>query len=752
MFTFENDEEAICKSLVDLAKLSRENAIATLKVIKVLQNRISFLNGKAKVVLNEIRIVFEESILLDCFDVSLSISMVDEAIWFFLEFVRNILDWTEELASRLELLPTGRRSLPLLILLEKDLIPPYILTQAAFLCPRAVLTKERSSKKTIDTMIFELVCYFKQENWTEVLHSLEKFSSINENLLNSAVKRLSLDPVILIQMHLRVIWELKVEIVWNLVRQLNETSLRSFFDMTILSSELSFHPLSDKIVRLHSTILRGELEQVKTADKVDRIISGVMTGNVDMVAIWYTEVIEEFLSEPCDVQFNPFPFSTIEFKLMVVSVIVAILQDSPEEQLHTLEMSKWHIDNRQMLNHGCGSPNKPQINLEEIRSLIYTYRVGRVSVSWALNEDKILISYKTLTEYLSFYEECIVRILRLRGYSRKDERMLKVENGGMLISNTHMEIKTQYRHLWMRESATQMRQYSIGLLVLYQSLNPKEEFVRSCSIRLYLMMRKIAQSKIFLVNVTESFLSKEIILAANAGPQIIISVGRLDFDVIRAFFLCGTQALVEVPIDVSLDDVDCLLSLLLSGELISMACPVNYIIYGNSSLRITSISSLANLRETIREDPTSFYAFARMVREKRNKCDVINRIAAIISDMDADEWAKISCILSLRDTQEINSIWNAVQDDRLDELKGFTEALKEPNALPFFRSIYDGRKSKKKWKGQRTRSKSGYASDGGELVRQCISRTRSIRNIPKYMCSSAMVLSVEQPPHNITAK
>ncbi|XGW16095.1 hypothetical protein V3C99_001498 [Haemonchus contortus] len=535
----ETDQKAVLRSMIRLTKFSTDlDHLTSLKIIAAVR----------KLVLN-LSIHDQADILLECFDVYHSLGMLDEARHLLIGMLDSPLqthrDILQKAAKRLTVFPLRRRATVLLKLVEQGFFDRKILPQLAFFLPEFTLKMIPGGKDALTRM----VCYVQMDEWVKALACAEValVDILPACALDGLFEKLTTEEAV--QCLLLVAkWKTKHFLHWSNLPTLDDATFCRLFDMAfskILQGGIALLPNSR--AHLHALMLRGEFELThEAATAVEKIICAANTGCGEMIAMWYDELVEEYLSVQTQ-GIEIFPCSSTECQLKVASVFAALRHEALYEQLHVLEMCKWYMDKRLANIHGISLEASSPFVLPSNQSFAYVFRVGDVQLIWVkLRGCQAAISVTLRSRNLTFLEECLVRYLRRRAIPEAPVDLSPFE---LIFVNDQANLPAKpklysvyhfpsdhFEEDWDRCKFSE------------QSQNEKATAVLSERLTMF------SQSTVAIMSAGDSILHPDICLSIRKTPFLVITLGSPTFDTIRALFLCGTSVVVEV--DESTKDKD----------------------------------------------------------------------------------------------------------------------------------------------------------------------------------------------------
>ncbi|KAK6040653.1 hypothetical protein COOONC_21845 [Cooperia oncophora] len=224
-------------------------------------------------------------------------------------------------------------------------------------------------------------------------------------------------------------------------------------------------------------------------------------------------------------------------------------------------MCKWLIDKRLAKVHGLSIKPLPPLTPPCDQSFAYVFRVGKVELTWTtLQGGQVAISATVRNRSLSFLEECLVRYLQRRGIPEAALDMSRIAvvfvndlNDAPInpkLYNVHgcPSPVEQRRHSKDRCDSSEERQNGEPTVLLSEKLS------------------RFSQSCIAIVDPQDRLLDPDICFAVKKTPFIVITLGPLPFDTIRALFLCGTTVVVEFDEAAADDDIMQLITAITNGS------------------------------------------------------------------------------------------------------------------------------------------------------------------------------------------
>ncbi|KAL6726779.1 hypothetical protein Aduo_008713 [Ancylostoma duodenale] len=532
-FPYETDQKAKLRTLIRLARFDEDlDHITGLAVITA-----------AKKVTSDMPKSDRTTMLLECVDVCQTLGMRDET-WRLLEDLLTVADLSDnhfqEVANRLMLFPLHRRSLPLLQLIEQGFSHPCFLAQLAPFAPSFVL--DRLSKEEI---LPRLVCYVKLEDWNAALEcataAMRDDATVRSSVLDGIFGQASSEEAIQQVYHISK-WKVDGSIHWPTLALLNETAFCSFFDLNVaqlLRHCVTLAPRSH--AHLHALMFLGKYDLMhEAAQPVEKIICAAYTGEIEMVTMWYDELVHEYLNEqPVGVEL--FPFSSLEFQLKVATAFVALQYETFEDQLRLMENSKRLMDTRSAARHGISLPHHIIPFRFHEKSFTYVFKVGQVELLWSSSMGANGLIARVHGDDLSFLEECLVHYLDLREVPRASALEEWTE---LLVTNDHVQSSSNPKLYSLHESCNSMEQrhQKSGILMLSNQSNLSNTKNGSITEQL----RGFRDAFVAVVDVADHLLHDAICFSIGRSPTIVISRGTLPFDLIRSLFLCGTAACIEI--------------------------------------------------------------------------------------------------------------------------------------------------------------------------------------------------------------
>uniref|UniRef100_W6NT01 Protein Y22D7AL.9 n=1 Tax=Haemonchus contortus TaxID=6289 RepID=W6NT01_HAECO len=387
----ETDQKAVLRSMIRLTKFSTDlDHLTSLKIIAAVR----------KLVLN-LSIHDQADILLECFDVYHSLGMLDEARHLLIGMLDSPLqthrDILQKAAKRLTVFPLRRRATVLLKLVEQGFFDRKILPQLAFFLPEFTLKMIPGGKDALTRM----VCYVQMDEWVKALACAEValVDILPACALDGLFEKLTTEEAV--QCLLLVAkWKTKHFLHWSNLPTLDDATFCRLFDMAfskILQGGIALLPNSR--AHLHALMLRGEFELThEAATAVEKIICAANTGCGEMIAMWYDELVEEYLSVQTQ-GIEIFPCSSTECQLKVASVFAALRHEALYEQLHVLEMCKWYMDKRLANIHGISLEASSPFVLPSNQSFAYVFRVGDVQLIWVKLRGTLIFSPVDLSPF-----------------------------------------------------------------------------------------------------------------------------------------------------------------------------------------------------------------------------------------------------------------------------------------------------------------------------------------------------------------
>uniref|UniRef100_A0A0N4WBL0 TPR_MalT domain-containing protein n=1 Tax=Haemonchus placei TaxID=6290 RepID=A0A0N4WBL0_HAEPC len=535
----ETDQKAVLRSMIRLTKFSADlDHLTSLKIIAAARKLVRNLN-----------IHDQADILLECFDVYYSLGMLDEARHLLIEMLDSPLQTHRDIllkaAERLTVFPLRRRVTLLLKLVEQGFFDRKVLPQLAFFLPEFTLRMIPGGKDALTRM----VCYVQMDEWVKALACAEValVDTLPACALNGLFEKLTTEEAV--QLLLLVAkWKTKHFLHWSNLPKLNDATFCRLFDMAfsrIMQSGIALLPNSR--AHLHALMLHGVFELThEAATAIEKIICAANTGCGEMIAMWYDELVQEYLSEQTQ-GIEIFPCSSTECQLKVASVFAALQHETLHEQLHVLEMCKWFMDKRLANIHGISLEASPPFVLPSNQSFAYVFCVGDVQLIWVkLRGCQAVISITLRNRNLSFLEECLVQYLQRRAIPEapvdlspfelifvNDQDSLPVKPK---LYSVHHCPSDHFEEDWDRCKFSE------------QTHNEKATAVLSERLTMF------SQSTVAIMGAGDSILHPDICLSIRKTPLLVITLGSPTFDTIRALFLCGTSVVVEV--DESTKDKD----------------------------------------------------------------------------------------------------------------------------------------------------------------------------------------------------
>ncbi|RCN44173.1 hypothetical protein ANCCAN_09861 [Ancylostoma caninum] len=533
LFPYEIDQKAKLRTLIRLGRFDQDlDHITGLGVVTAVKKVISAMPSHDRV-----------SMLLECVDVCQALGMRDES-WRLLEDLLTIADLSEthfqEVADRLKLFPLGRRALPLLQLVEQGFSHPCFLAQLAIFAPSFVLDRLPKNE-----FLPRLVCYVKMEDWSAALEcaaaAMRDDAAVRSSVLEGIFGQASTEEAIQL-VYLISKWKVDGSIHWPTLALLNETAFCSFFDLNVaqlLRQCVTLVPRSR--AHLHALMFLGKYDVMhEAAQPVEKIICAAYTGEIEMVTMWYDELVHEYLNEqPVGVEL--FPFSSLEFQLKVATAFVALQYDTFEDQLRLMENSKRLLDTRSAARHGISLPQQQVPFHFHEKTFTYVFKVGRVELLWHSSIQAGGLVARVNGDELSFLEQCLVHYLDLREVPKASASDERTE---LLIVNDHVHGSSSPKLYSLHESwdFLEQRHQKSGVLMLSRQCslsNTKNVLIAE-------QMRGLRNASVAVVDVADHLLHDAICYSVGRTPPIVISRGTLSFDVTRSLFLCGTAVCVEL--------------------------------------------------------------------------------------------------------------------------------------------------------------------------------------------------------------
>uniref|UniRef100_A0A7I4YBE9 TPR_REGION domain-containing protein n=1 Tax=Haemonchus contortus TaxID=6289 RepID=A0A7I4YBE9_HAECO len=535
----ETDQKAVLRTMIRLTKFSADlDHLTSLKIVAAVR----------KLVLN-LSIYDQADVLLECFDVYHSLGMLDEARHLLIGMLDSPLqthrDILQKVAERLAVFPLRRRVTVLLKLVEQGFFGRKILPQLAFFLPEFTLKMIPGGKDALTRM----VCYVQMDEWVKALACAEV--ALVDPLPACALDGLFEKPTTeeAVQLLLLVAkWKTKHSLHWSNLPKLDDTTFCRLFDMAfskILQGGIALPPKSR--AHLHALMLHGEFELThEAATAVEKIICAANTGCGEMIAMWYDELVEEYLSEQKQ-EIEIFPCSSTECQLKVASVFAALQHETLHEQLHVLEMCKWFMDKRLANIHGISLEASPPFVLPSNQSFAYVFRVGDVQLIWVkLRGCQAAISVTLRSRNLSFLEECLVRYLQRLAIP---EALVDLSPFELIFVNDQVNLPVKPKLYRVHHFPSDHFEED-GDCCEFSGQFTNEKSTAVLSERLILF----SQSTVAIMSAGDSILHPDICLSIRKTPFLVITLGSPTFDTIRALFLCGTSVVVEV--DESTKDKD----------------------------------------------------------------------------------------------------------------------------------------------------------------------------------------------------
>ncbi|EYC00697.1 hypothetical protein Y032_0113g355 [Ancylostoma ceylanicum] len=533
LFLYETDQKAKLRTLIRLARFDQDlDHITSLGVITAAKKVTSGMSRHDRA-----------TMLLECVDACQALGMRDET-WRLLGDLLTVSNLSEahfeEVANRLELFPLHRRALPLLQLVEQGFSHPRFLAQLAAFTPTFVL-----DRLSIEEILPRLVCYVKQGDWNAVLEcataALRDDAAVRSSVLDGVFGQISTEEVIQ-QVYLIAKWNVDGSIHWPTFALLNGTAFCSFFDLNVaqlLRHCVTLVPRSR--AHLHALMFIGKYDVMhEAAQPVEKIICAANTGETEMLAMWYDELVHEYLNEQ-HVGIELFPFSSLEFQLKLSTVFVALQYEALEDQLRIMENCKRLIDARTAESRGFLMQHHQVPFSLHGKSFTYVFRVGRVELVWSSSMEADGFVARVYGGDLSFFEECLLRLLDLRGVPRASALNERTE---LLITNDHVQSSANPKLYSLHDmwNFTEQRHQKRGVLMLSNHSRRSNMGNGSIAERL----RGLRDAFIAVVDVADHLLHDALCFSMGETPPIVITRGTLPFDLIRSLFLCGTAACIEV--------------------------------------------------------------------------------------------------------------------------------------------------------------------------------------------------------------
>ncbi|WKY02314.1 hypothetical protein Q1695_015952 [Nippostrongylus brasiliensis] len=721
LFDYEFDDRAKLKSMIRLGRYCAElDHFTSLKIV-----------SSAKKLLCGPCVEEQPDLLLECFDVYVTLEMLDEAWRILMKIIDSSSLSTADLkkiSKRLLVFPLRRRAITIVGLVERGLDDTNTLSQLAYFVPK--FTLQVLSEK--NDPLAEMISHIQLDDWCSALSCAEAvfagqaFPPVADGLFGRKRTDEAISQVLLVSR-----WNIDRVLHWPDLSTLDETSFCCFFDVAyqrILHDGVTLSPSSR--AHLHTLMLQGDFDLThEAAGAVEKIICAANTGCGEMIAMWYDELIEEFLHEDIE-GVEIFPFSSKELELKVATVIFALEQETFEKQLQILESSKWLLDKRLFSRHGRHL-EQPPLAAVPTDPFMYVYGVARVQLTWtALGGGQVLTSFSRTTEELSFLEECLLRCLQQRGIPERNWNGVKVDE--LFVSDRH-------------DTGVNPKFYVVA--DEYLPIDSRGEEGPS---RLSEGLTGLSSCFLTIVDAFDRLLHPDICLSVERTPPLVVSRGPLSFTLIRALFLNGTVAVVELDEAAGDDEIEELVDKLRSSpnpsEVLSKYC-----CYVKSRTALSYWPDLAeHLSIALHKSPTTSPK-ADEQSDRAGEDDVGKPMRAMLQETVRinNLWMKPLQFRSQKETTEEFKLSKADEtalvklcEDLLRYTKGEATTIIS-NESGKDRGEGDANRQKRRRKKQAEKPVHGYMSDGADVGRRIKAHVRSQSDAVSRSTSSVLWPAVE---------